>query len=45
MFGATELKSKIKVAEISVECPVKECKTIVPRQRGTFNNTAPSSPE
>ena len=36
MFGASDLKSTIKVTEISVECPVKNCKTIVPRQRGTF---------
>lgn len=36
MFGASDLKSAIKVTDISVECPVSECKIIVPRQRGTF---------
>ena len=36
MFGASDLKSAIKVTESSVECPVKDCKTTVPRQRGIF---------
>lgn len=36
MFGASDLKDSIEVTETSVECPVKDCKTIVPRQRGTF---------
>jgi len=36
MFDANDLKSAIKVTEISVECPVSDCKIIVPRQRGTF---------
>lgn len=36
MFGATELKREIKVTESSVECPVRDCTRIVPRQRGIF---------
>ena len=36
MFGANDLKSVIKVTDSSVECPVGERKTIVPRQRRTF---------
>jgi len=36
MYGTSDLKSTIKVTEISVECPVNECKIIVPRQRGIF---------
>jgi hypothetical protein len=36
MFGASDLKGSIEVTEISVECPVRDCKTIVPRQRGEF---------
>lgn len=36
MFGANNLKGAIKLTESSVECPVKDCKTIVPRQRRVF---------
>jgi hypothetical protein len=36
MFGASNLKSAINITESSVECPVRNCKTIVPRQRKTF---------
>lgn len=36
MFGVNDLKSTIKVTETSVECPVKDCETFVPRQRGIF---------
>ena len=36
MFGASDLKSAIKVTGTSVECPVRDCKTFVPRQRRTF---------
>ena len=36
MFGATDLKNAIKVTDSSVECPVRDCQTIVPRQRRTF---------
>lgn len=39
MFGASDLKSSIEVTEISVECPVRDCKTIVPRQRGKFQSS------
>ncbi len=36
MFNASNLKSAIKVTESSVECPVKDCKTVVSRQRKVF---------
>ena len=36
MFGVNDLKSSIKITEISVECPVSDCKIIVPKQRGIF---------
>ncbi|MGD0072467.1 MAG: hypothetical protein ABSB71_13020 [Candidatus Bathyarchaeia archaeon] len=39
MFGANELKSAIKVTENFVECPVRNCKTIVPRQRRRFQRS------
>jgi hypothetical protein len=39
MFGASDLKSEIEVTEISVECPVRDCETIVPRQRGKFQRS------
>jgi hypothetical protein len=32
MFGASDLKSEIEVAETSVECPVKDCKIIAPQR-------------
>jgi hypothetical protein len=39
MFGLSQLKDAIEVTETSVECPEKDCKTIVPRQRGTFQRS------
>jgi hypothetical protein len=33
MFGVSDLKSTIKVTDSYVECPVRDCITIVPRQR------------
>lgn len=36
MFGLKNLKNKIKITENSVECPVKSCNVIVPRQRESF---------
>jgi hypothetical protein len=39
MFGASDLKRVIKVTDTSVECPVIACKTIVPRQRTTFQRS------
>ena len=36
MFGLQELKSKINITIDSVECPVKDCQTIVTRQRKKF---------
>jgi len=39
MFAANDLKTTINVSETHVECPVKACKKIVPRQRGTFQRS------
>ena len=36
MYGKETLKSKIEITEETVECPVKNCKNKVPRQRGKF---------
>lgn len=36
MFGLQELKEYLLVTDDTVECPVKGCTTIVPRQRKTF---------
>jgi len=36
MLGLNELKSVIKVTQIEVECPVKNCLEAVPRQRKSF---------
>jgi len=36
MLGASKLKREIKITQTSVECPVKDCKTVVSRQRKTF---------
>ena len=36
MFGEIDLKSPINITDSFVECPVRDCKTIVPRQRKTF---------
>lgn len=36
MFGLSNLKSSIPVNEETVECPVKDCKHWVPRQRRVF---------
>lgn len=38
MFGKNELKSNIKTTEDTVECPVKECRHEVRRQRNTFRS-------
>lgn len=36
MFDIKELKEKIEITENTVECPVKDCKEIVERQRRVF---------
>ncbi len=36
MFGTDELKDTIVVTETTVECPIKGCKEVVERQRGSF---------
>ena len=36
MFGIKELKDKIEITKTTVECPVKDCKERVERQRRVF---------
>lgn len=36
LLGAGDLKSTISVNECGVECPVRSCRQVVPRQRGNF---------
>ena len=36
MLGIEDLKPKIKVTEAAVECPVKDCRSVVERQRHHF---------
>lgn len=39
MFGASNLKSKLAITGNSVECPVKDCQTVVSRQRKKFQRS------
>jgi hypothetical protein len=36
MFGWSDLKEQISVTDTNVECPVKQCQVLVPRQRRVF---------
>lgn len=40
MYGLSNLKTSISVNEETVECPVKGCKHLVPRQRRVFRRLA-----
>jgi hypothetical protein len=40
MYGLSNLKNSISVNEETVECPVKGCKRLVPRQRRLFRQLA-----
>jgi hypothetical protein len=36
MFGLKELKNAIKITNTTVECPIRDCSEMVPRQRRNF---------
>ncbi len=40
MFGWNDLKERIALTDATVECPVRDCDTIVERQRRTFRREA-----